>query len=448
MTARRVIVALAAGRPRDDAAAMLVSLGYQVSLAGDLDEVFSRSLDHPSRLLFTDQAFIARAGDRWLDSLREALVNTPVVILPPALMSPGAGGFAEGSPETTHASELMVTVERVFGALKPARHPEKRRELNPFVGTSPEMRRLSEEALKALSSESPILIEGETGTGKNVLAQWLHRHGSRAQEPIVDLNCAGLSRELMDSELFGHEKGAFTGAVTTKPGLLEVADRGTLFLDEIGDMDLSIQAKLLKVIEEKRFRRVGENRERFADVRIIAATNADLMRSVHEGRFRRDLFFRICVLPMRVPALRARAQDIPLLARGILASLTVERGRPEVQLTPAAEQALMVYPWPGNLRELRTVLERALLGGERSHIDAADLQFDIQHVPATPATPAAAAAWPVEGGTLHDVERAYILRVLEEEQGDKARAAKRLQIARSTFYQKLASMGITARTKT
>ena len=332
-------------------------------------------------------------------------------------------------------------VERVFGALKPTRSATKKRELDPFIGQSPEIRRLSEEALKALSSDSPILIEGETGTGKNVLAAWLHRHGSRAHEPIVDLNCAGLSRELMDSELFGHEKGAFTGAISSKPGLLEVADRGTLFLDEIGDMEPAIQAKLLKVIEEKRFRRVGENRERLTDVRIIAATNADLMRSVQEGRFRRDLFFRICVLPMRIPPLRSRPQDIPLLARQILGPLAAERGLPAVKLSEAADEALMRHAWPGNLRELRTVLERALLGGVREVIDGVDLQFDTDRGESPPP----AAPWWVDGGTLQDVERAYILRVIEEVGGDKGRAAKRLQIARSTFYQKLAAMGIPTR---
>lgn len=437
MSPRRVILALAAGRSRDDAASMLVSLGYQVTIAGELDEILAQSLDHPARLLFTDQAFIARAGDRWLDQLRESLVHTPVIVLPPALTNAGADLWETGKPEAGYASELMVTVERVFGALKPARHTPKRRELNPFIGQSPEIRRLSEEALKALGSESPILIEGETGTGKGVLAAWLHRHGSRAHEPIVDLNCAGMSRELLDSDLFGHEKGSFTGAVSAKPGLLEVADRGTLFLDEIGEMDLAIQAKLLKVIEEKRFRRVGDTRERYSDVRIIAATNADLMKSVHEGRFRQDLFFRICVLPMRVPPLRSRAGDIPLLARGILGALGAERGRPEATLTPAAEQALVAYSWPGNVRELRSVLERALLEHGRDAIDASDLKFDEPHVSHRSQT----SAVPAADGTLQDVLNAHILRVLEECGNDKALAAKRLNMARSTLYQRLNAMG-------
>ena len=420
---------------------MLVTLGYLVTIVGTVDELVDQAHEHPPRLLFTDQVFIASAGARWLECVQSQLTTTSIVVLPPALVGTNAEWFANESPESSQAPELMVMVERVFGALKPTRSATKKRELDPFIGQSPEIRRLSEEALKALSSDSPILIEGETGTGKNVLAAWLHRHGSRAHEPIVDLNCAGLSRELMESELFGHDKGAFTGAISSKPGLLEVADRGTLFLDEIGDMEPAIQAKLLKVIEEKRFRRVGENRERLTDVRIIAATNADLMRSVQEGRFRRDLFFRICVLPMRIPPLRSRPQDIPLLARQILGPLAAERGLPAVKLSEAADEALMRHAWPGNLRELRTVLERALLGGVREVIDAVDLKFDMDRSESPPP----AAPWWVDGGTLQDVERAYILRVIEEVGGDKGRAAKRLQIARSTFYQKLAAMGIATR---
>src|SRR2546429_436218 len=218
--------------------------------------------------------------------------------------------------------------------------------------------------------------EQQPGTPKGVLAAWLHRHGPRAQEPFVDLNCAGFSRELMDSELFGHEKGAFTGAVTRKAGLLEVADRGTLFLDEIGDMDAPIQAKLLKVIEEKRFRRVGETRERHTDVRVIAATHHNLLLRVREGLFREDLYYRIGVLPMRVPALRFRAADIPELARRILGQLALELGRAEPELAPAAEETLVEHNWPGNLRELRNELERALLASANGSIESRHLALD------------------------------------------------------------------------
>ena len=337
---------------------------------------------------------------------------------------------------------LLVLLERLLEARRIRQRQragqalQARRPLDPFVGESAAIRRLAEEAQRALASaiESPILITGETGSGKGVLAAWLHRNGPRANEPFVDLNCAGLSGELLNSELFGHEKGSFTGAMSTKQGLLEVAHHGTVFFDEIGDMEPPIQAKLLKVIEEKRFRRVGETRERQVDVRVIAATHDDLLERVRQGRFREDLYYRIGVLPLHVPSLRERREDIPLLARRILASLAVELGRGEPQLSEAAEAALTSHSWRGNLRELRNALERALLNASGDVIDREDLPRDLSI--------AEVATEDIAHGTLEEVERRYVLRVLEAEGGNVERAAQRLGIPRSTLYQRIKVYGV------
>src|SRR5687768_5913902 len=233
------------------------------------------------------------------------------------------------------------------------------RDPDPFIGMSPAIRKLWDEAQRVVASDSPILLQGETGSGKGVLARWLHEHGPRKEEPFVDLNCAGLSRELLETELFGHEKGAFTGATTSKEGLLEVADRGTVFLDEIGDVDPQVQPKLLKVLEEKTFRRLGETRDRRVDIRLIAASHHDLSQLVKEKKFRSDLYYRISTIPLRVPPLRERSEDIPLIARELLTRLGV--ADVDTSITPEVATALQGYAWPGNVRELRNVLERACL---------------------------------------------------------------------------------------
>jgi DNA-binding NtrC family response regulator len=317
---------------------------------------------------------------------------------------------------------------------------QAREVIDPFLGTSTIIRKLAEQARRVISSESPILIQGETGTGKSVLARWLHNNGPRADEAFVDLNCAGLSREFLETELFGHEKGAFTGAVSSKAGLLEVAHRGTIFLDEIGDVDPQVQPKLLKVLEEKRFRRMGEVRDRQVDIRLIAATHQDLSLLVREKRFRNDLYFRISTIPLLVPSLRDRVEDIPILARHLLEGLSVDLGRGEIKLAPDAEKALQSYQWPGNIRELRNVLERAILLSEHNLLSRNDLRFDV---PLAAGSSGSADSQPGDSWlngtnfTLQELERRYIEKVLHEEHGHVGRAAERLGIPRSSLYQKI-----------
>ena len=308
-----------------------------------------------------------------------------------------------------------------------------RRTADPFLGDSPAMRQLAEDARRFLSSDSPVLIHGETGSGKGVLASWLHQNGPRADEAFVDLNCATLSKELLESELFGYEKGAFTGALTAKPGLLDVAHRGTLFLDEIGDVDPAVQPKLLKVLEDKRYRRLGDVRDRQVDVRLIAASHQDLSRLVRDNRFRSDLYYRISTIPLVVPSLRERLDDLPLIAQHLLDDLASDLGRGTLTLAPDALAALRAYSWPGNIRELRNVLERAVLLCEGRALGRRDLRFETAP-PGEDATDAAL--------TLDEMERRHIERTLQAEGGHVESAARRLGIPRSSLYQKIKRFGL------
>src|SRR5215471_4027169 len=305
---------------------------------------------------------------------------------------------------------------------------------DPFTGTSAAIRSLADQAAKVATTESPVLLLGETGTGKGVLARWLHQNGPRAEEPFVDLNCAGLSKEFLETELFGHEKGAFTGAVASKPGLLEVAHRGVVFLDEIGDMDPSVQPKLLKSLEEKRIRRMGDVNDRRVDIHLIAATHLDLALAVREKRFRSDLYFRINTIPLTIPTLRERPEDIPLLARNLLKRLSKDVGRGAFELSAEAEDVLCKHPWPGNIRELRNVLERAILLSDQSVLLPRHLRFD------SPSPPDMAGS--DTSLTLVEMEQRYIEKVLAEENGHVDHAARRLGVPRSSLYQKIKKYGI------
>ena len=302
--------------------------------------------------------------------------------------------------------------------------------LDPFVGTSAAIFKLREIADKLAGSDSAILIHGETGSGKGVLARWLHENGPRSQEAFVDINCAGLSPEFLDSELFGHQRGAFTGAAANKQGLLEVGNRGTIFLDEIGDVDLRVQPKLLKVLEEKRFRRMGEVREREVDIRLVAASHHDLRHLTQDGRFREDLYFRISTLPLEIPPLRDRREDILPLAEKILGRFAAHFGRSSVRFSDRAVKMLEGYSWPGNIRELSNVLERALLLSTSETLGPEDLHFELGESPGE----IRAAE---ETLSLQDVEQRHIELVLRHAKGSVAQAARILGISRTTLYQKI-----------
>jgi DNA-binding NtrC family response regulator len=385
-----------------------------------------------------------------LPRIREFDASLPVVVLTGhATIDLAVRAVKEGADQflakPVELPALLVMLQRLIES-----HREKRRQIagrarqcreavDPFTGTSAAIRALAEQARRVVGTSSPILVEGETGSGKGVLARWLHRNGPRAEEPFVDMNCAGLSRDFLETELFGHEKGAYTGAVASKQGLLEVAHRGVMFLDEIGDLDPQVQPKLLKVLEEKRFRRLGEVRDRQVDVQLVAASHQNLPLLVQEKKFRGDLYFRISTIPLRVPSLRERPEDVPILARQILDGFATDLGRRGLRLSPETERALSTYSWPGNVRELRNVLERALLLCGRDVLEPADLRFE---------GPAAAAPAPAEAPasdtllTLEEIERRHIERVLRDMGGRVAEASQRLGIPRSTLYQKIKRFSI------
>ena len=330
-----------------------------------------------------------------------------------------------------HAVLLRTLTNRRYRQQSLASISRTKREcVDPFLGNSPAIRRLEALAKRVLNSESPVLLQGETGSGKGVLANWMHRNGPRAEEAFLDLNCAGLSRELLESELFGHAKGAFTSAVNAKQGLLEVADRGTVFLDEIGDIDLQVQPKLLKVLEDRVFRRVGDVHDKAVDIRLISATHRELLDLVQQQRFREDLYYRVNTVPLRVPPLRERTEDIPMLVQHFLNRLSQDCGRGEVVADKSVMDALQQYSWPGNIRELRNVLERAVLIAEHNHLTARHLQLhNSTHTGQLPMRSVT--------GTLKQMERAYINLVLEDEGGCIDRSARRLGIPRSSLYNKM-----------
>jgi DNA-binding NtrC family response regulator len=334
--------------------------------------------------------------------------------------------------------------------------------LNPFVGRSLAIRQLEEMSHRICASDSPVLIQGETGVGKELMARYLHAQSSRASGELVDLNCAGLSKELLESELFGYEKGAFTGAAAVKLGMFEVADKGTLFLDEIGDVDSAVQPRLLKVLDEQRFRRLGSIRDRKASVRLIAATNVDLGERVRSGQFRNDLYFRISTVPLHIAPLRDRREDIPLLAEQVFARLRGEMRRSEVSISGEAIDALCRYDFPGNTRELHNLLERALLLCDGSRVAAADLRLgsgsgsgsggggggggavvraSSPNLAVEPSSSAVTGAFALST-SLEEVERSHVLRVLESVDGRVDVAARMLQVPRSSLYRMLKRYGV------
>jgi len=301
-----------------------------------------------------------------------------------------------------------------------------------FLGQSETISRIHHTIERLAPSDTTVLLQGETGTGKGVLAHLIHRLSERHEKPFVEINCAGLSRDLLESELFGHEKGAFTSAVASKPGLFELAHEGTIFFDEITEMEPAIQARVLTVLEQKRFRRVGGVQEKEVDVRIVVATNRNLQAEIKRGRFREDLYYRLSVMPLTLPPLRERREDILPFVEHFVAHFNQKLNRRVQGVTPKAEAWLTSYSWPGNIRELRNVIERAIIlcAGDRIH--ASDLPLS------GPETSVAASA---EDGeqflSLDELERLHIQRVFAATGRNLSRTAEILGVTRTTLYNKL-----------
>jgi two-component system nitrogen regulation response regulator NtrX len=308
-----------------------------------------------------------------------------------------------------------------------------------ILGESVPMKALRQQLTLMAGTNGRVLVYGESGVGKELVARALHAMGPRAAQPFVEVNCAAIPEDLIESELFGHRKGSFSGAHDDKIGKFEKADGGTLFLDEVGDMSLKTQAKVMRVLDEQRFEPLGAPGSRQVDVRVIAATNKNLQDEIERGNFREDLFYRLNVIPFQVPPLRERVEDIPLLADHFLKGFTTAYGRKPKELTPEAYHLLQEYHWPGNVRELRNLMERIVIMSPQIRIDA-------RHVPLPRARrPAERAA---EGyGSLQEVrsaaERDYILKKLDETSGNVTRAAELLGLERSHLYRKMKALGIT-----
>jgi DNA-binding NtrC family response regulator len=365
------------------------------------------------------------ADDSWLTFTFE---------LPPAKMTDTTRRLAVVA---SRIASVTLTNLRSLARAEEARETFRRASVGSarsFLGDSPAAVEVARLVPRLTASDAVVLIEGETGVGKTFIARLLHEGGPRANEPLRVINCAAIPETLIESELFGHERGAFTGATTSRAGALESAGRGTLLLDEIGELPLASQAKLLRVLEEKRFERLGSNRPVRLEARVIVATNRDLAAMVEEGTFRRDLFYRVAVVKLRVPPLRERGDDLVLLAQHILADLASSAGRRVSGFSPAALDALARYAWPGNVRELRNAIERALVVGEGASIEPGDLPETVHGAPPPQPADESLVRLPAK---IEWLEERAIQAALRVTGGNQTQAAALLGISRNTLGRKL-----------
>ena len=437
--------------------------GYDTEAAGSAEEAIAMLADFAPDIVLLDFHLPGMDGLTALRSIREKRPEAKVVMITGhssvkvAVDAMKAGAY-DYVTKPVVLGELKVLLERAAGheRLEQALGYYTRRQargtaLDELVGESPPMRALKDTIARLLEAEArmtegtppAVLVTGETGTGKELVARALHFGGARAKCPFIEMNCASIPAQLLESELFGHERGAFTDARARRAGLAEAAHGGTLFLDEIGDTDIAIQAKLLKLIEEKAVRRLGSVRDTPVDVRFVAATHQPLEERIRDNRFRADLYYRLRGLQLRVPPLRSRGDDVVLLARHFLAFQRTRYGRPSLALTPAAERALMAYPWPGNVRELRNVVEEAALLASGDAIGPEHLG------PCAPGTAAPAVgaavlggAFPDEGLDLEALERRLVEQALEKAQWNVTRAAKLLGLTRDTMRYRIEKFGL------
>jgi two-component system response regulator HydG len=435
----------------DLAAAMaetLAALGLEVDTASSAAAGIERLASGDPDIVLTDLVLHDRSGMEVLRAAKEGRPDREVVVIS------GRGGVeaaveAMKSGATTYLrkplriEEVREVVRKVAERQELGRtNADLRRRLDErfgfrgLLGASPAMRTVFETMRNVAGTSATVLLLGESGTGKELVAQAIHQNGRRAAGPFLAINCAALSEGVLESELFGHEKGSFTGAIRSHKGKFEAASGGTLFLDEVGDMPLSLQAKLLRVLEAREIYRVGSNQPVRVDVRLVAATHRDLAALIKEGRFREDLFFRINVVTLRLPPLRERREDLPLLADHFLREFAQVHGREVRGFAPAALDALRAHPWPGNVRELRNAVESMVVVARGPEIGLEALPPSIR--PAAPV--ASAAASPAEalaGLTLQQAEDIMIRAALDRHGGNRERAAKALGISERTLYRKI-----------
>jgi DNA-binding NtrC family response regulator len=417
--------------------------GFQVDSAGTLAAARALLASRNFHVVFLDVRLPDGNGLDFLHEVRESSPNTEVVMLTAfgtvqeaiRAMKEGAQDFLSKPVKFAELEAVLQKVlqkqalERGNAALQ--RDVERLAPSEHFIGQSPQIRELLKMLARVAETESTVLIRGESGVGKELVARAVHKHSPRVRQPFVVVDCASLHENLLQSELFGHERGAYTGAVRLKHGLFEVADRGTIFLDEIGEITPPLQVKLLRVLETGTFRRVGGTVDIHVDVRVIAATNRSLEAMMKEGSFREDLFYRLNVFSLSIPPLRDRRDDIPLLIEHFIRNSPIVPKR-TARVSPEAFEVLQRYPWPGNVRELENVIERALILCDRGLIEPEHLPMGVRLEPSM--RPADDDRRLV---TLEEVERRYIRRVLDECAGHRQKAASILGISERNLYRKL-----------
>ena len=400
-------------------------------------------------LCLTDMRLPDGDGLQLVETIQQCYPDLPVAVITAhgnmetAVQALKAGAFDFVSKPV----DLQVLRNLVNGALKLAQYPERdRRTRDTLLGDSAIMQTVRSTIAKLARSQAPVYISGESGTGKELVANLIHAKGPRGDKPFVPVNCGAIPSELMESEFFGHKKGSFTGAVSDKQGLFQAADGGTLFLDEVAELPLHMQVKLLRAIQEKAVRPVGEQKEISVDVRVLSATHKDLARLVEEGAFRQDLYYRINVIELKVPSLLQRREDIPQLASHVLNQLCSGQGIDPPRISPEAMEVLQRYPFPGNVRELENTLERALTLSDGEHIQLDDLalpeldpavqqQAELDQPPPPPAGVALE-------DYLEQIEKQAILKALDQTQNNKTAAAKLLGITFRAMRYRLKKLGL------
>jgi len=421
----------------------LERLGYETVESGTLSEARASLEDNDIDAMLLDLNLPDGNGLDLVPEVRASSPDMAIVVItgvgdvPTAVeaLRRGADNFLT-KPVDMKGLEVFLSKSIEVGGLRRSVLARRRlkKSSEPYVGVSPQAAAVQEYATLASENDSPILVQGETGTGKGIIARWIHERSARADEPFVEVNCSSLGGDLLLSELFGHAKGAFTSAVSEREGLVEVANKGTLFLDEIGDMDMAVQPQFLKVIEEQTYRRVGETRMRKSNFRLICATNKNLEVEAADGRFRNDLLYRINVLPISLTPLRQRQEDIP----GYISHLLEALGAGGKELSGKVMQVLTSYQWPGNVRELKNVLERAILLSRGGELEAGHLSglsgadAPVSDLPAQSTTCIQ---------TLEEMEEQYVASVYESLGQDVQKTSETLGISRSTLYRKLKDQG-------
>ncbi|HKP55468.1 MAG TPA: sigma-54 dependent transcriptional regulator [Polyangiales bacterium] len=446
----RILVVDDEANARGALAELLREEGYSVETAADGFKALPKLEEFAPDLLLTDLKMPGLDGIALMRKARDFDPDLAVVVMTAfgavdTAVSAMRQGAADYLTKPLNLEELTLSIERTLERRRLLRETGQLRErlserdrIDSIVGSSAPMLKIFETVLQIAPSRASVLVTGESGTGKELIAAAIHQHSPRAGGPFVKLHCAALAESLLESELFGHEKGSFTGAAGRRDGRFQQADGGTLFLDEIGEVSPAIQVKLLRFLQEREFERVGGNQTVKVDVRVVAATNRDLAQEVKAGRFREDLYYRLNVVSIEMPPLRARPTDVPLLAMRFLQRYAAENGKTVRGLDEEALRCLTLYAWPGNVRELENVIERAVVVCRADEIRAVDLPEQILKS----AAPRRNDDLPsIPGATLADLERYAILKTLEHTGGSTSRAAEMLGISARTIQYRLHEYG-------